>query len=102
MAPNHKADRGTFALDLSISALDAASLPANPNGELAPSKAPRVADWQFDYNATLTVRAEELGFDLIFGLAQSPGSEGHGGETAYRKNSLDSMLVAAGKAALTR
>ena len=51
---------------------------------------------------TLTVRAEELGFDLIFGLAQSPGSEGHGGETAYRKNSLDSMLVAAGKAALTR
>jgi FMNH2-dependent dimethyl sulfone monooxygenase len=72
------------------------------NGELAPSKAPRVADWQFDYNATLTVRAEELGFDLIFGLAQSPGSEGHGGETAYRKNSLDSMLVAAGKAALTR
>lgn len=72
------------------------------NGELAPSKAPRVADWQFDYNATLTVRAEKLGFDLIFGLAQSPGSEGHGGETAYRKNSLDSMLVAAGKAALTR
>ncbi|MED5357270.1 MAG: LLM class flavin-dependent oxidoreductase, partial [Pseudomonadota bacterium] len=56
-------------------------------------------DWQFDYNATLTVRAEELGFDLIFGLAQSPGSEGHGGKTAYRKNCLDLMLVTAGTAA---
>ena len=72
------------------------------SGAWAPSKAPRAADWQFDYNATLTVRAEELGFGLLFGLAQSPGSEGHGGETAYRKNSLDSILVTAGKVAPSR
>ena len=71
-------------------------------GEWTPSKAPRAADWQFDYNATLTVRAKELGFDLVFGLAQSPDSGGLGGETAYRKNSLDSMLVAAGTAAPAR
>ncbi|MDP7390992.1 MAG: hypothetical protein QGH07_03980 [Alphaproteobacteria bacterium] len=58
-------------------------------GEWTPSKVPRAADWQFDYKATLTFRAEELGFDLVFSLAQSPCSEGHGGETAYRKNSLD-------------
>ncbi len=65
------------------------------NGGWTPPKAPRAADWQFDYNATLTVRAEELGSDLVFGLAQWIGSEGHGGEAAYRKNSLDSMLVTA-------
>ncbi len=72
------------------------------NGEWTQSKAPRAADWQFDYNATLTVRAEELGFDLVFGLAQSPGSEGHGGETVYHKNFLDSILVTAGTVAPTR
>ena len=103
VAPNHKADRGTSALDLATSQplMLGLFLPIQ-NGGWTPSKAPRGTDWQFDYNAALTVRAEELGFDLVFGLAQWLGAEGHGGETAYRKNSLDPMLVTAGTAALTR
>jgi len=72
------------------------------NGGWTPSGAPRGTDWRFPYNAELTVRAEEIGFDLVFGLAQWLGAEGHGGETSYRKHSLDPMLVTAGTAALTR
>ena len=41
------------------------------NGGWTPSTAPRGTDWGFDYNAQLTVRAETLGFDLAFGLAQT-------------------------------
>jgi FMNH2-dependent dimethyl sulfone monooxygenase len=72
------------------------------NGGWTPSTAPRGTDWSFDYNAALTVRAEELGFDLVFALAQWLGAEGHGGETRYRKYSLDPLLMTAGTAALTR
>ena len=36
----------------------------------------------FDYNAECTVRAEELGFDLVFGLAQWLGKGGYGGADA--------------------
>ena len=86
VALNHKADRGILALDRASCPCCVSS--SIQNGELAPSKAPRVADWHH-HNAKLTVRAEELGFDLIFGLAQAPGSEGHGGETAYRTLGLD-------------
>jgi FMNH2-dependent dimethyl sulfone monooxygenase len=72
------------------------------NGGWTPSSAPRGTDWGFDYNSKLTVRAEELGFDLVFALAQWLGEDGHGGETKYRKYSLDPLLVTAGTAALTR
>lgn len=71
------------------------------NGGWTPSRAERGTDWGFDYNAQLTVRAEELGFDLVFALAQWLGAHGHGGATEYRKNSLDPLLVTAGTAALT-
>src|ERR1700760_3627134 len=44
-------------------------LPVQSGGWSA-SLLPRTTDWTFDYNAALTRRAEELGFDLVFGLAQ--------------------------------
>ncbi len=72
------------------------------NGGWTPSTAPRGTDWSFNYNARLVVRAEEIGFDLVFGLAQWLGADGHGGETSYRKNSIDPLLVTSGVAALTR
>lgn len=72
------------------------------NGGWTPSAAPRGTDWTFDYNARLVVRAEELGFDLAFGLAQWLGADGHGGKTKYRKYSIDPLLVTSGVAALTR
>ncbi len=72
------------------------------NGGWTPSTAPRDTDWGFDYNARLVVRADEIGFDLVFGLAQWLGVDGHGGETKYRKYSLDPMLMTSGVAALTR
>ena len=46
------------------------------NGAWTPSLYPRGTDWTFDYNAECTVRAEELGFDLVFGLAQWHGAGG--------------------------
>ncbi len=71
------------------------------NGGWTPSKASRGTDWTFDYNARLVVRAEEIGFDLVFGLAQWLGADGHGGEIKYRKNSIDPLLMTSGVAALT-
>ena len=72
------------------------------NGAWTPSLYPRGTDWTFDYNAECTVRAEELGFDLVFGLAQWHGSGGLGGEMRFRENTQDPLLVTAGLAALTK
>jgi FMNH2-dependent dimethyl sulfone monooxygenase len=72
------------------------------NGGWTISTAPRGTDWSFDYNARLVVQAEEAGFDLVFGLAQWLGAEGHGGATQYRKYTIDPLLVTSGVAALTR
>ena len=44
-------------------------LPVQSGGWSA-SLLPRTTDWIFDYNAALSQRAEALGFDLVFGLAQ--------------------------------
>ncbi len=71
------------------------------NGAWTPSLFPRGTDWTFDYNAECTVRAEELGFDLVFGLAQWHGAGGLGGEMRFRENTQDPLLVTAGLAALT-
>ena len=45
-------------------------LPVQSGGWSA-SLLPRTTDWTFNYNAALTRRAEALGFDLVFGLAQT-------------------------------
>ena len=72
------------------------------SGAWTPTTAPRGTDWTFDYNANLMVRADELGFDLAFGLAQWRGVDGYGGKTQYRKYALDPLLSTCAAAALTQ
>lgn len=71
-------------------------------GGWTPSTLPRTTDWTFDYNLALTRRAEELGFDLVFGLAQWASKGGYGGSTKYREVSLDSFMTTAALAAATK
>jgi len=72
------------------------------SGAWSPSIAPRGTSWTFDYNTRCTVRAEELGFDLVFGLAQWMGKGGYGGEMKFRESSTDPLMVTAGLAAVTK
>ena len=44
-------------------------LPIQAGGWSA-STLPRTTDWGFDYNAALVRQAEDLGFNLVFGLSQ--------------------------------
>ncbi|MGE8613011.1 MAG: LLM class flavin-dependent oxidoreductase [Achromobacter veterisilvae] len=71
------------------------------DGGWTPSTLPRTTTWTFDYNAKLTQRAEALGFDLVFGLAQWASHGGYGGKTRYREISLDSFMATAALAACT-
>jgi FMNH2-dependent dimethyl sulfone monooxygenase len=71
-------------------------------GAWSPSTWPRGTSWTFEYNAECAVRAEELGFDLVFGLAQWLGKGGYGGEMRFRENAADPLLVTAGLAPITR
>ena len=71
------------------------------SGAWSPSTAPRGTSWTFEYNKRCAVRAEELGFDLVFGLAQWMGKGGYGGEMKFRKSSTDPLMVTAGLAAVT-
>jgi len=71
------------------------------NGGWTPSTLPRTTNWTFDYNASLTRRAEAMGFDLVYGLAQWTPKGGHGGETRYRETSIDSFMTVSALAAVT-
>lgn len=71
-------------------------------GAWSPSAAPRGTDWSFPYNARCTVRAEELGFDLVFGLAQWLGKGGYGGQIHFREHELDPFITTAALAPRTR
>jgi len=62
----------------------------------------RGTTWTFDYNARLTQKAEALGFDLVFGLAQWLGKNGHGGKMKYREQSLDAFIATTALAAVTK
>ena len=62
----------------------------------------RSTDWTFDYNAALTRRAEELGFDLVFGLAQWASKGGYGGISKYREESLDPFIAVTALSAMTQ
>jgi FMNH2-dependent dimethyl sulfone monooxygenase len=75
-------------------------LPVQSGGWSA-SLLPRTTDWSFDYNAALTKRAEELSFDLVFGLAQWAGKGGYGGISKYREDSLDPFITVTALAAVT-
>jgi dimethylsulfone monooxygenase len=72
------------------------------SGGWSPSSLPRSTSWEFDYNARLTQRAEELGFDLVFGLAQWMGKGGTGGTIHFREQSLDPFIAATSLAAITQ
>lgn len=72
------------------------------SGGWSPSKLPRSTSWEFDYNARLTQRAEELGFDLVFGLAQWMGKGGTGGTIHFREQSLDPFITATSLAVITQ
>ncbi|MFT4268431.1 MAG: LLM class flavin-dependent oxidoreductase [Xenophilus sp.] len=72
------------------------------SGGWSPSTLARGTDWHFDYNARLTRRAEDLGFDLVFGLAQWLGQGGYGGAMRYREQSLDPFMTVAALSATTR
>lgn len=63
------------------------------------STLPRTTDWSFDYNATLTRMSEDLGFDLVFGVAQWPPKGGQG--PTRTEAGLDSFIATAALAAIT-
>ncbi|MCA8926875.1 MAG: LLM class flavin-dependent oxidoreductase [Alphaproteobacteria bacterium] len=71
------------------------------DGGWTPSTLERTTTWSFDYNAALAQRAEALGFDLVFGLAQWTPKGGHGGQIKYREISIDSFMTVAALAAVT-
>ncbi|HEY0123699.1 MAG TPA: LLM class flavin-dependent oxidoreductase [Rhizobium sp.] len=60
----------------------------------------RSTDWRFDYNKALTLRAEELGFDLVFALSQWLPKGGYGG--VFDGQALDSFVSIAALAGLTK
>ena len=63
------------------------------DGGWTPSTLPRSTTWSFDYNKALTQKAEALGLDLVFGLAQWTPKGGQGGETKYREISIDRLMT---------
>ena len=64
------------------------------------STLPRSTDWSFEYNKNLTLRAEELGFDLVFALSQWLPKGGYGG--VFNGQALDSFTSIAALAAVTK
>jgi FMNH2-dependent dimethyl sulfone monooxygenase len=62
-------------------------------GAWSPSRAPRSTSWTFDYLAQCTLKAEELGFDLAFGLAQWLSKGGYGGEMHFREHEIDPIIA---------
>jgi dimethylsulfone monooxygenase len=74
-------------------------LPIQAGGWSA-STLPRTTDWGFDYNAALVHQAEDLGFDLVFGLSQWLPKGGYGG--VLNGQALDSFISLAAMAAITQ
>jgi FMNH2-dependent dimethyl sulfone monooxygenase len=73
-------------------------LPIQAGGWTA-STLPRGTTWTFDYNAALTRQAEELGFDLVFGLAQWLPKGGY--NDVQDGQAIDSFMTVAALAAVT-
>ncbi|GGL10747.1 LLM class flavin-dependent oxidoreductase [Nocardia jinanensis] len=70
-------------------------------GGFSQSLLPRGTRWDFDFNRRLTTRAEEAGFDFVFGLQQWVGKGGFGGESNYRENFLDPFISTVALAPVT-
>ena len=58
---------------------------------MEPIKAPRKTSWDFEYNAKCARKADRLGFDIVFALAQWMGKGGYGGDIRFRENALDPL-----------
>jgi FMNH2-dependent dimethyl sulfone monooxygenase len=71
-------------------------------GAWSPSKAPRKTSWDFKYNAKCARKADRLGFDIVFALAQWLGKGGYGGDIKFRENNLDPFITSAGLAPITK
>lgn len=71
-------------------------------GAWTPSTYPRSTHWGFEYNAECAIRADELGFDLVFGLSNWLPKGGFGGEMNFRDNTTDPLLVTAALGPLTK
>lgn len=74
-------------------------LPIQAGGWSA-STLPRTTTWTFDYNKALTLKCEELGFDLVFALSQWLPKGGYGG--VFTGEAMDSFMATASLAAVTR
>ncbi len=73
-------------------------LPIQAGGWTA-SRLKRTTDWSFDYNAALALKAEALGFDLLFGLAQWLPKGGY--NEVQNGEALDSFMAIAALAPIT-
>ena len=62
-------------------------------GAWSPSKAPRKTSWEFDYNAKCARKADRLGLDILFSLAQWMGKGGYGGDIRFRENAIDPFIT---------
>jgi dimethylsulfone monooxygenase len=71
------------------------------SGGFSQSLLPRETQWNFEYNRRLTERAEDAGFDFVFGLQQWVGKGGFGGEMSYRDNFLDPFISTVALAPVT-
>lgn len=74
-------------------------LPIQAGGWSA-STLPRSTDWRWEYNRDLVLKAEELGFDLVFALSQWLPKGGYGG--VFDGNALDSFQTTAALTSITR
>ena len=74
-------------------------LPIQAGGWSA-SALPRTTTWHFDYNKDLVLKAEELGFELVFALSQWLPKGGYGG--VFTGEALDSFVTMAALSAATK
>jgi FMNH2-dependent dimethyl sulfone monooxygenase len=73
-------------------------LPIQPGG-WGSSTLPRSTTWTFDYNKALTLKAEALGFDLIFSLSQWLPKGGY--DEVLNGQALDSFVTLAALTSVT-
>lgn len=69
-------------------------------GGWSASTLPRSTTWTFDYNSALVKRADELGFDLAFGLSQWLPKGGYG--EVMNGMAIDSFMSLAAMTAITK
>jgi FMNH2-dependent dimethyl sulfone monooxygenase len=68
-------------------------------GGWSSSTLPRTTTWTYDYNKALTLKAEALGFDLVFGLSQWLPKGGYG--EVLNGQALDSFVALSALTAVT-